>query len=461
MAEFLSDYLPILMLACFAVLIFTGFPVAFLLGGVGIAASMIAMLAGAFPEEAFYNISLRLFGNFSGSYIYPAVAMLLFMGVALEQSGISREMLKCLHLLFRRVPGSLAVSVTVIGVLLAPSAGMVGASVSTLTLVALPTMVESRYPIPVATSAVAAGGTLGLILPPGLMLIFLASQLGVTVGEMFVATVIPGLLLVLIYIVYFVARGAMDPGMRVSREPEEAISGAQLLVYVLRSLALPAFLIAAVLGSIIGGFATPPQSAAVGAVGGLLLMVLNGSFSLRRLHAVIRGTLEITAMVILIVMAALIFSYPFRFFSGDELVRDFIGALGFQDWGILITVLVITFVLGFFIDWIEITVITIPIFFPLLKVLDFDSYTGSPTLSVVWMATLFALILQTSFLTPPFGFALFHIRSAAPSWVTISDIYKGVAPILVLQVLMIVLVLIFPSLATHLPDAVFDISSNR
>ena len=461
MAEFLNDYLPVIMLVAFAALIFTGFPVAFLLGGVGIATTLIAMLVGIFPENAFYNIPLRLFGNFSHSYIYPAVAMLLFMGVALEQSGISREMLKCLHLLFRRVPGSLAVSVTIIGVLLAPSAGMVGASVSTLTLVALPTMIDSRYPVPVATSAVAAGGTLGLILPPGLMLIFLASRLGVTVGEMFLATVIPGLLLVGIYILYFIARGTLDPAMRQSREPEEEISGLQLLIYVLRSLALPAFLIAAVLGSIIGGFATPPQSAAVGAVGGLLLMVLNGSFSLQRLHAVIRGTLEITAMVILIVMAALIFSYPFRFFSGDELVRDFIGALGFEDWGILITVLLIIFVLGFFIDWIEITVITIPIFFPLLMALDFTGYTGSPTLSVIWLATLFALILQTSFLTPPFGFALFHIRSAAPPWVKISDIYRGVMPILILQLVMIVLVLLFPSLATYLPDAVFDVSSNR
>jgi tripartite ATP-independent transporter DctM subunit len=459
--EFLNNYLPIIMLGVFAVLIFTGFPVAFLLGGVGIAASLVAMLAGTFPEVAFYNISLRLFGNFSGSYIYPAVAMLLFMGVALEQSGISREMLKCLNLLFRRVPGSLAVSVTLIGVLLAPSAGMVGASVSTLTLVALPAMIEGRYPVPVATSAVAAGGTLGLILPPGLMLIFLASQLGVTVGEMFLATVLPGLLLIGIYIAYFIVRGAMDPALRAPGEPEDEISGFQLTIYVLRSLALPAFLIAAVLGSIIGGFATPPQSAAVGAVGGLLLMALNGTFSLGRLHAVIRGTLEITAMVILIVMAALVFSYPFRFFSGDELVRDFISSLGFEDWGILITVLLITFILGFFIDWIEITVITIPIFFPMLLALDFDGYTGSPTLSVVWMATLFALILQTSFLTPPFGFALFHIRSAAPSWVTIADIYRGVMPILILQMVMIVLVLFFPSLATHLPDAVFDISSNR
>ncbi|MBM86090.1 MAG: C4-dicarboxylate ABC transporter [Rhodospirillaceae bacterium] len=461
MAEFLTENLPIMMLLAFAMLIFTGFPVAFLLGGVGIGTTLIAMVVGIFPEDAFYAIPLRIFGNFSKSYIYPAVAMLLFMGVALEQSGISREMLRCLHLLFRRVPGSLAVSVTVIGVLLAPSAGMVGASVGTLTLVALPTMIERHYPIPLATSVVAAGGTLGLILPPGLMLIFLASHLSVTVGEMFLATVVPGLLLVAIYILYFIARCAVDPAMRGSREPDEAISGWRLLIYVLRSLALPALLIGAVLGSIIGGLATPPQSAAVGAVGSLLLMVLNGSFSIVRLHKVIRGTLEITAMVILIVLAAQIFSYPFRFFSGDELVRDFIRALGFDDWGVLITVLVTVFLLGFFIDWIEITVITIPIFFPLLLALDFSVYVGSPTLSVVWIATLFALILQTSFLTPPFGFALFHIRSAAPPWVELTDIYRGVWPILALQVLVIVLVLFLPSLATNLPDLVFDISANR
>ncbi|MBH67144.1 MAG: C4-dicarboxylate ABC transporter [Rhodospirillaceae bacterium] len=458
MIEFLNDYLPILMLFAFAALIFTGFPVAFLLGGVGIGATLIAFVAGAFPDDAFYTIPIRIFGTFSKSYIFPAVAMLLFMGVALEQSGISREMLKCLHLLFRKIPGSLAVAVTIIGVLLAPTAGMVGASVSMLTLVALPTMIDRRYPVSVATSAVAAGGTLGLILPPGLMLIFLASRLHVTVGEMFLATVVPGLFLVGIYIIYFIISGTFNPSMRTSQEPFETIAGRQLFIYIARSLALPTLLIAAVLGSIIGGFATPPQSAAVGAVGSLLLMILNSSFSLRKLHAVIRGTLEITGMVILIVMAALIFSYPFRFFSGDELVRDFITILGFNDWGILITVMLITFILGFFIDWIEITVITIPIFFPLLTALNFETYTGSPTLSVIWIATLFALVLQTSFLTPPFGFALFHIRSAAPSWITIGSIYRGVMPILALQLLMIILVLLFPGLATTLPNTVFEIN---
>tara|TARA_Y100000588_G_scaffold47441_1_gene44744 strand:- start:2797 stop:3627 length:831 start_codon:yes stop_codon:yes gene_type:complete len=275
---------------------------------------------------------------------------------------------------------------------------------------------------------------------------------------MFLATVVPGLFLVGIYIIYFIISGTFNPSMRTSQEPFETIAGRQLFIYIARSLALPTLLIAAVLGSIIGGFATPPQSAAVGAVGSLLLMILNSSFSLRKLHAVIRGTLEITGMVILIVMAALIFSYPFRFFSGDELVRDFITILGFNDWGILITVMLITFILGFFIDWIEITVITIPIFFPLLTALNFETYTGSPTLSVIWIATLFALVLQTSFLTPPFGFALFHIRSAAPSWITIGSIYRGVMPILALQLLMIILVLLFPGLATTLPNTVFEIN---
>ena len=237
----------------------------------------------------------------------------------------------------------------------------------------------------------------------------------------------------------------------------EQFSAIPFMLYVLRSLVLPVTLVAAVLGSIVAGWATTSQSAAVGAVGSVFLMILNGSFTIRRFNEVLRVTVEITVMVILIILAAQVFSYPFRFFSGDELVSDFVRGLGQGDWGVLLTVLFIIFVLGFFIDWIEITVITLPIFLPLLNGLDFEAYTGSAGKSAIWIGVLIALVLQTSFLTPPFGFALFHIRAAAPSSVGLGDIYRGVAPVLGLQLIVIFLVIMFPALSTQLPHAVFGI----
>lgn len=460
MTELIIDGLPIYMLVALAGLIFTGFPVAFVLAGVGIGAAILAWALGEFPGIAFYNLPPRLYDNISNSWIYPAVAMFLFMGVALEKSGIAREMLNCLHRVLRCVPGNVAIAVIIIGVLLAPTAGLVGASVGTLTVIALPAMLRLGYPKPFATSAVAAGGTLGLILPPGLMLIFLAVNLGVTVGEMFMSTVVPGLCLIAAYLLYFIVRGITVTGAPPEENNEDRMPVAMFAVYVLRGLALPMLLIAAVLGSIIAGWATTSQSAAVGALGSIVLMALNGSLSFQNMNAVLRSTLEITAMVILIVLAAQVFSYPFRFFSGDEMVSNFIRSLGQGDWGVLLTVLFIIFVLGFFIDWIEITVITLPIFFPLLKTLDFSAHTGSPELTVIWLAVLIALVLQTSFLTPPFGFALFHIRGAAPPEVRLGDIYRGVLPVLALQGLTIALVLALPWLATDLPNAVFQSAAN-
>ena len=457
MAEFLTDYLPLIMLGALAALIFTGFPVAFVLAGVGVAAMLLALMLGTFPDSAFYNVPARIYGNFSRSWIYPAVAMFLFMGVALERSGIAREMLNCLHLILRRVPGSVALTVTFIGILLAPTAGLVGASVGMLTVIALPAMIRLGYPTSVAASAVAAGGTVGLIMPPGLMLIFLATHIGVTVGEMFMSTVYPGLLLIGAYFMYFLTRGVISSSMRASTVVVEQLSTESFVLYILRSLVLPVVLVAAVLGSIVAGWATTSQSAAVGAVGSVLLMVLNGSFTIRRFNGVLLVTVEITVMVILIILAAQVFSYPFRFFNGDELVSDFVRGLGQGDWGVLLTVLFIIFLLGFFIDWIEITVITLPIFLPILNALNFEAYTGSPGNSAIWLGVLIALVLQTSFLPPPFGFALFHIRAAAPPSVGLGEIYRGAAPVLGIQIAVIVLVIMFPMLSTQLPRAVFGI----
>lgn len=449
--DWLIDNLALLMVLALAVLLFSGFPVALVLIGVSLCFSVIGYALDLFPIVAYYNIPLRIFSNVGENLIYPAVPMLLFMGIALERSGIGRELLTCLEVLLRRVPAGLAVTVTLIGIILAPSAGLVGASVATLAFLSLPTMLERGYRPSFATGSVAAAGTLGLILPPAIMLYFLADELGVLISHMFLSTIVPGLLLAALYLVYYVGSAIVDPRIAPSVGPPPARGRWQLAVYTLRSLALPVLLVVLVLGSIIAGLATPTQSASVGAAGAILLMAANGSLSWRTLHDVLTKTALLTGMVFFVVIAATVFSYVFRYFGGDALVLDLLRGLGFGDWGMLLTMLAVIFVLGFFIDWIEITLITLPIFEPVLKTLDFSAYVGSPQLAAVWIAVLIALNLQTSFLTPPFGFALFFLKGAAPPEVKLGDIYRGIVPIVAIQLFAIGLVLALPCLATWLP----------
>ncbi len=455
--ETLAELLPVLMLPALALLLFSGYPVALVLAGVGFLFALLGWLVGEIPAVAFLNIPLRVWGSISGSLIYPAVPMLLFMGLALEKSGVAREMLLCMRVLLRRVPGSLAVGVTILGVLLAPAAGLIGASVATLALVALPTMLEQGYRPSLAAGSVAAAGTLGIILPPGIMLFFLAQLLGVPMGSLFLSTLAPGLLLAALFIVYYMAKAHFDPGAAPGFDSEQESLPGNLLWYVIRSLALPVLLIATVLGSIIAGWATPTQSGAVGAAGGIVLMLVNGSFSFKRLNEVVIGTTLTTSMVFFIVISATVFSYPFRYLGGDEVVIEALSGAGLNDWGILLLILGIIFVLGFFIDWIEITVITLPIFYPILDGLDFSTYVGSPELALVWVAVLIALVLQTSFLTPPFGFALFFVKGAAPPDVQLADVYRGIVPLVIIQLLGLALVLALPALAVGLPRLVLGI----
>jgi tripartite ATP-independent transporter DctM subunit len=448
--DFLIDNLALFMILALALLLFSGYPVALVLIGVGLSFALIGHALGEFPLIAFFNIPLRIYSTLAENLIYPAVPMLLFMGIALERSGIGRELLLCLQVLLRRVPASQAVAVTLIGIVLAPSAGLVGASVATLAYLALPTMLERGYRTSFATISIAAAGTLGLILPPAIMLYFLADEIGVMISQMFLSTIVPALVLIALYLAYYISAALLDPRIAPPLAVLPTRGALQLTIYVVRSLALPVPLIALVLGSVIAGLATPTQSACVGAAGAILLMLLNRSFSLRTLHEIVQGTALMTAMVFFIALAATVFSYVFRF-GGDVLMLGLLQDLGFGDWGMLLTMLAIIFVLGFFIDWIEIALITLPIFEPILKALDFSAYVGSSEFASLWIAALIALTLQTSFLTPPFGFALFFLKGAAPPTVALRDIYRGIVPIVALQLLGIALVLALPGLATWLP----------
>jgi len=459
MFEFV-DVLPYLMLASLAILIFSGLPVAVLLAGLGITFCLIGIALDEMQWIALLNVPLRLYGSINGSQIYPTVPMLLFMGMALEKSSIARDLLLCLQHIFGRLPAGMAIAVTLLGILLAPTAGVVGASVATLALIALPTMLEQGYKPSLASGVVAAAGTLGLILPPTIMLFFLAGQLRAPIGHIFLAALWPAGILVVLYLAYYVTAAIISPPIPATGRTEQDWSRGwtswQWFGFYIRGLIMPAGLIFLVLGSIIFAWATPSQSGAVGAAGGLLLMLLNRRLTWPLFREVIEGTALMTAMVFFVVMAANVFSYPFRFFSGDEVVSNMLGGLLFGDWGMLLTIIGIIFILGFFIDWIEITIITLPLFLPILADLDFAEHAGEGTAKALWMATLIALTLQTSFLTPPFGFALFFLKGAAPPEVKIGDIYRGIIPVVGAQVFVIGLVMAFPLLANWLPNQVFE-----
>jgi tripartite ATP-independent transporter DctM subunit len=449
------EALPVLMLGALILGLFSGLPVAVVLTGLGIGFSFVGVALGEMPLIALYNVPLKMWGSVSGSLIYTAVVMLLFMGVALEKSGIARELLRCMQLLFRRVPGGLALAVIVIGVILAPAAGLVGASVVTLTLIAMPAMLSRGYSAEVASGSIAAAGTVGIILPPAVMLFFLAGQFQVTIGSMFLATLLPGGILIGAYLLYYFVRGlrtATPAGIGLEAGPE---SFAGWVILLTRGLVLPLGLVALVLGSIIFGWATPRQSAALGAAGGIVLMALNGRLTWPVFKDVVMSTATLSAMVFFIIVAATVFSYPFVYFGGNDLIADGLTALEVGPWAMLAVILFIIFLLGFFIDWIEITVIFLPLFFPVLAQLDFAGHAPPGKMTMVWLATLIAMTLQTSFVTPPFGFALFFLKGAAPPGVSLVHIYRGIVPIVFIQLCAIALVLAWPSLSVWLPISTY------
>ena len=446
----LVEYLPLLMLITMAVLLFTGFPVGGILAGVAIGFALIGVVIDEFPVQTLYLFPDRVYNAVGENLVYPAVPMLLFMGIALEKSGAARELLLCLQRLFSCVPGSMCISVILVGLLLAPMAGVVGASVATITLAALPTMLVQRYRPEVATGAIAAAGTLGVIAPPAIMLFFLSDALEATIATVFLAPIIPILLLASVFIVYFVLIDMIRPRAPVQETLE--VETYPFIVYVLRSLVLPVGLIALVLGAIITGVVAPSEAAAVGAVGAATLIFIYRGFDFSLLLDALFRTMIITAMVFFVVLGASVFSLVFRFYGGDDIAIGLFEGLALSDFNILLIVLLILFILGFFIDWIEIVLVSLPILYPVIQELDFSVYVGSTSLAKVWIAALIALVLQTSFLTPPFGFALFFLKGSAPPEITMAQIYRGAVPLVVLQLIVITSVLAVPEIATWLPS---------
>lgn len=433
-----------------------GFPVAFTLGGVALLFAGLGIALGVFDAaflEAFPN---RVFG-IMGNEILLAVPLFVFMGVMLQRSKMAEDLLETVAAQFGRARGGMVFAVIVVGALLAASTGIVGATVVTLGLIALPTMLRHGYCPRLASGTVCASGTLGQIIPPSVVLVLLGDQLGsayqqaqlklgnfapqtVSVGDLFAGAVLPGLLLVVLYLAYaaWVAwrqpqrAPALDPAALPQR------SGAQLLLAVIP----PVLLIVCVLGSILLGYATPTAAAGVGAVGASLLALARGQLDLDCLRHVSRETVMITAMVFAILVGAALFALVFRGFGGDDLVHELLTGLPGGKWGAIFAVMLLMFVLGFVLDFIEIVFVVVPIVTPVLFLLGVDP---------VWLGVMMAINLQTSFLTPPFGFALFYLRGAVPEGLATADLYRGVLPFIALQLLMLLLLALWPALATWLP----------
>lgn len=463
MTAFVHANVGVLMFIALGVLIFSGLPVALVLIGVGLGFGLLGWGMGLVRLTDFGIIYYRIFGSLSeyDDILWAAVPLLILMGAVLQQSGIARELLLCLKVVLRRAPGGLAIAVTLIGVILAPAAGMIGASVATLALVALPTMLEQGYRPSFATGAIAAAGTLGMGLPPGIMLFFLADAMGMQVPFIFLAMIGPALVLLALYLGYYGVACWVNPRLAPERPERYEGSGLALLMYLLRSLVLPVALVVLILGSIIAGWASLSESAAFGAAGAIVLSLLRGTFSARLLHQAIRQTAIMTAMVFFIFVGASFFSLIFRILGGVEAVTAFLGSLHLGNWGTLALVLAVIFAMGCFMDWVEIVLISFTIFRPVLDSLDFAGHIDRPYVAFGWITVLVALTLQSSFLTPPFGFALFFVKGSAPVGVRMADVYKGIVPFVAIQLLVIACVAAFPQIATWLPDQFLNLEVTR
>lgn len=438
------EYLAGWMFLALTILLLAGFPVTFTLLGT----AMVFGVMG-FGWTFFNLLPLRIWGVITNITLI-AVPLFVFMGVMLERSGLAEELLDTMGLLFGRLRGGLAISVVVVGALLGASTGIVGATVVTMGLLAVPTMLRRGYQKELATGTVAASGTLGQIIPPSIVLVLIGDIVGVSVGELFIGAVLPGMILVALFVIWILIIALIKPDAApaISREELDAISPRQLAVRVGKALVPPMALIVFVLGSIFAGIASPTEAAAVGAVGATLLTILNRKFNLTILQEVMRTTVRLTCMVFIILCGAAAFGLVFRGLGGDELVRNFLGGLAekYSHGMVLAIVMGLIFFIGFFLDFIEITFIHVPVLAPIMIDFGYDP---------VWFCILIAVNLQTSFLTPPFGFSLFYLKAVTPPEITTGHLYRGVIPFVLFQLIGLAIIVFFPQLATWLPNLVF------
>lgn len=427
-------------LVMFLILIMTillGYPVAFTLGAIGLLFGLV------FLGLPFFNLlPLRIWGIMTNSTLL-AVPLFVFMGIVLEKSGLAEDLLETMGLLFGPLPGGLALSIVVVGALLAATTGVVGATVVTIGIVSLPTLLKNGYSPVLATGTIAASGTLGQIIPPSIILILLGDIMGVPVGQLFMSAILPGTLLIVLYIFYIVWLAWRDPTHAPALATPAQTWNMVLVIRVLKSVFPALLLIVIVLGSIFLGIATPTESAAFGAIGALVLALLHQRLTLSQLRDAMRHTTRLTSMVFLILIGATTFGLVFRGMEGDHLVHDIFINLPGEKWGFVFVSMLIIFILGFFLDFLEICFIVVPILVPIANHFQID---------LLWFAILIAVNLQTSFLTPPFGFALFYLKAVSPPEIRMSMIYRGIVPFVSLQVFALILLIIFPQITLWLPN---------
>jgi TRAP-type mannitol/chloroaromatic compound transport system permease large subunit len=521
-----SEYLGAYMFLCLGLIIFTGLPVAFAIGGIAMIFGFIGIWFDIISFNEFFIILPRIWGGdgSSGAIQNPvlvAIPCFIFMGTMLERSRVAADLLHILQVMLRRIPGGLALAVTVMGTIMAATTGIIGASVVMMTMLALPTMLKQRYDVSLATGTLAASATLGILIPPSIMLVLMANLLAVSVGNLFVGAILPGLLLAVLYFIYILTIGTMHPERApplaedaINMDPTNTARRNQYLIVlagiigaavvfaftgflssinwnltafltifvvsmiygrregntmfgaVLKGFIPPIFLVVLVLGSIFAGWATPTEAAGVGAFGSIVLAFFNQTLNRQVLSDVVFRTTLTTSMIFLIFAGATTFSYIFRALYGEDLIIEFIEWLNLNPWGLLFILMGVVFLLGFFFDWIEITLIILPVFAPVVKAIapEFAGHLGMDgmpaaqvqTQAIYWFAILVAINLQTSFLTPPFGFALFYMKGVAPPEVKMQHIYKGIIPFVMLQLIGLMVVVYWPHITLWLPSVMLD-----
>ncbi len=461
----MAEIIPLLLFLAVCLVLMAGYPVAFSLAGTALGFAFVGELTGSFDSAFLQALPNRLYGIMTNVTLI-AVPLFVFMGVMLERSRVAENLLDTMAELFGQRRGGLGYSVTIVGMLLAASTGIVGATVVTMGLLSLPTMLRHGYDPRIAAGVICASGTLGQIIPPSIVLVLLGDVLSsayqqaqldmgiyatdtVSVGDLFTGALIPGLLLVSLYLAWlaFVARTRPEAMPAIREHPQAAGKAGSLAQRVLQGLLPPLLLIVAVLGSILAGIATPTEAASVGAIGAILLAATRRQCTLAIFQEVMRSTMRITCMVFLILIGASVFSLVFRGFGGDVVVAELLNNLPGGKFGAMLAVMLLMFLLGFVLDFIEITFVVVPIVGPVLLAMGIDP---------VWLGIMIALNLQTSFLTPPFGFALFYLRGVAPAEVSTRQIYAGVAPFIGLQLLLLLMLALWPKIATWLPDIVYQ-----
>lgn len=436
----IADYLAAWLFLFLTIALMAGFPVTFTMMGTSFLFGLMGL-----PATFFDLLPLRMWGIMNNTMLM-AVPLFIFMGLALERSGLAKELLETMEKLFRNVRGGLAISVVVVGALLGASTGIVGATVVTMGLMSLPTMLKHNYSKSFSTGAVAASGTLGQIIPPSIVLLLLGPVMEVPIGDMFIGAVIPGLILVILYCLFIFVSSFFGTRHVPATHGSGPVFDKAFILRIFKALVPPLFLILAVLGTIFAGIATPTESGSMGAVGAILLTALNRKLSFNLVHEVAKGTIKMTCMVFIIIMGATCFALVFRGLGGDDLLREFIDSLNLSGWQLVTMVMIFIFILGFFLDFIEITYIHIPIIAPIVIDYGYDP---------LWFGIMFAVNLQTSFMTPPFGPSLFYLKGVCPPDVRTTDLYKGIIPFVILQLTGLTIIAIWPELVTWLPRVVY------